>query len=83
MDGCLPLVLYRTWDSALSAYVSDENVPRLPSDHVTERPTLAAEPSVSSLEGAMAAGAAIALWGAWEYRSRRGDRRLWHTFLGR
>jgi subtilase family serine protease len=81
-DGCLPLELYGLWDSALGAYQRDGNVPRVPSDQFTERPTLAAEPS-SSLESTIAAGAAVALWGAWEYRSRWGERRQWRRFLGR
>jgi hypothetical protein len=61
-------------DASLEDYVA-ESLPPLPAE-LTPEPATAAEleESESSSRPLIVAAAAVALWGVWEYRSRRSDR---------
>jgi hypothetical protein len=68
------------WDDAIEAYVAQSDGPAWSSRAVAQSPAVAIDPAVSPLESALLAGTAVALWGAWEARSRKDERR--RSYLG-
>jgi hypothetical protein len=68
-------LLLPTWDSAIEAYIAQSDEPARSSDAVAPSPAITSNPPVSPLDSALLAGTAVALWGAWEVRSRKDDRR--------
>jgi len=71
----VPRSLLRTWDDAIMVYVAEDNEPGWLPAAVTQSSANVAEPTASALESTLTAGVAVALWGSWEFRSARGDRR--------
>jgi hypothetical protein len=67
--------LLRSWDDAIDAHIAEGHELARPLDALAQSPAVAIEPAVSPLESALLAGAALAVWGAWEVRSRKDDRR--------
>jgi hypothetical protein len=67
--------LTAVWDNAIDAYVAGCDEPAWLADALAQAPDAAADPSASTVESTLLAGAAVALWGTWEVRSRRDDRR--------
>jgi hypothetical protein len=61
----------QNWDDAIDAYVAESDEPVRSS----QAPAVATEPALSPPDSALLAGAAVALWSAWEVRSRKDDRR--------
>jgi hypothetical protein len=78
----VPLSLLRSWDDAIPTFVAGEDE-LLPLPAPESRPTEAeADQSPSALESTLMAGAAVALWSAWEVRSRREHRHRYRTLPG-
>jgi hypothetical protein len=67
--------LLRTWDDAITAHVAEGDTPSWPTDTVVPPRSYVGEPSATALDATLMAGVAVALWGAWEIRSWRDDRR--------
>jgi hypothetical protein len=67
--------LLRSWDGAIEAYVAEGDAPARAAEVVAQSPAVATDPTLSPLESTLWAGAAVALWGAWELRPRKDDRR--------
>jgi hypothetical protein len=65
----------QTWDDAIDAYIADGHEPARSSDAPAQPPAVATDPALSTLDAALTAGVAVALWGSWEIRSRRDNRR--------
>jgi hypothetical protein len=64
-----------TWDDAIDAYVAENEEPARSSQAVAQSPAVTTHPALSPLESTLWSGAAVALWGAWEVRSRKDERR--------
>ena len=67
--------LLRSWDDAIDAYVAEGDAPARSTEPVVQSLDRASDPAVSSLDSALLAGVAVALWASWEVRSRTDDRR--------
>jgi hypothetical protein len=63
-----------TWDDAIDAYIAEGDGPARSSDALEQWPAITIDLAVSPLESTLLAGTAVALWGAWEVRSRKDDR---------
>jgi hypothetical protein len=71
----------QTWDDAIGAYVAESDSPARSWDALAQSPAVTTDPADSPLESTRLAAAAVALWGAWEVRSRKDKRRK--SFLRR
>jgi hypothetical protein len=73
------------WDDALMAWVAESDQPAgSPVAEKASNPAGSVEGlAASAPESIVAAGGAVALWGSWEIRSRRGDRRHRRSLLRR
>jgi hypothetical protein len=69
-----------TWDDGIEAYIAEGDGKARSSQAVAQSPAMMIDPAVSPLESTLLAGTAVALWGAWEVRSRKDDRR--RSYLG-
>ena len=69
----VPLSYYNMWDAAIDAYVAEQDAAPLPPLPVAATTDEHDEPS--TLKSTLMAGAALALWGSWEVRSRLSERR--------
>jgi hypothetical protein len=68
-------VLLSTWDQAIDAYIAEGDAPARYSADEAGSLAIASDPPASPLDSALLAGTAVALWGAWEVRSRKDERR--------
>ena len=70
-DPPIPLGFGGSWDDGVSAFLADEDAPVLPLDPAP----LATEAVLDQAPSALAAAAAIAVWGTMEIRWRHANRR--------
>ncbi len=76
-------MLMRSWDDAVAEYVAD-SAGQIPIPVPVETEANADEEhSLTGTQTLLMAGAAVAIWGTWEVRSRRSERRSRNWFLKR
>jgi hypothetical protein len=66
----------RAWDDAIVACVAEDDALTLPSPTVVPSAAPMVKPPLSSLDLTLMMGFAVALWGTWEIRCGKDDRRL-------